>query len=90
MKAFGLLGAFIALLASMAAIGLQIESWPHTLGDVRSFVTHLREAANPAIWGSIIFDLLACLAWAFAVTDAWVKAGAEQYAEFLLATMDRS
>ncbi|UWU70589.1 hypothetical protein [Bradyrhizobium sp. NC92] len=90
MKAFGLLGAVIALLASLTSIGLEIESWPHTLGDVRPFVTKLREAANPAIWGSIIFDLLACLAWACAVTDAWVKAGAEQYAEVLLATMDRS
>lgn len=89
MKAFGLLGAVIALLGSLVAIVIQIDAPPHTLGDVRSLLMQLREAANPAIWGSVIFDLLASLAWAFAVTDAWVKAGAEQYAEALLATTDR-
>ena len=89
MKTIGLLGAIIAMLASMTAIGLQVEAWPTAVADLKSFAAELRKAGTPAIWGAIAFDFIAVIAWAFGVTDTWVKAGAEQYAEALFATMDR-
>ncbi|MDB5609168.1 MAG: hypothetical protein JWP25_6068 [Bradyrhizobium sp.] len=90
MKLLGLLGALVALLASLTAVGLQVEAWPSAIADFKMFAAELRQAANPGIWGAIVVDCLAVLAWALGVTDAWVKAGAEQYAEALFATCDRS
>jgi primosomal replication protein N'' len=49
MKTFGLLGAVIALLASLVAIGTQIGAWPHTLGGARPFLLQLRNMVADAI-----------------------------------------
>lgn len=89
MRAFGLLGALIALLASLAAIGIQIDAWPTAGSDLKPFVVELRKAASAAVWGAVVFDFIAVIAWGFGVTDAWVKAAAEQYAEALFATCER-
>lgn len=89
MKVFGLLGALIALLTSLAAIGIQVDSWPTATSEVKPFIAELRKAASPAVWGVVVFDFVAVIAWAAAVTDSWVKAAAEQYAEALFSTCER-
>jgi hypothetical protein len=57
--------------------------------DIKPFIAELRKAATPAVWGAVSFDIIAVLAWGFGVTDGWVNAGAEQYAEALFATCER-
>lgn len=89
MRALGLLGAFIALIASLSFIGAEINVWPSSMSEIRPFLTELRRAATPQIWGVVAVDVLFTFGWAFVVTDTWVKAAAEQYAEALLATCDR-
>jgi hypothetical protein len=88
MKLFGFMGAFIALTVSLSAIGLQVDVWPTAAAEIKPFLVELRNAATPAVWGAIVFDLLAVLAWGLGVTDDWVQAAAEQYAEALFATFE--
>lgn len=89
MRILGLISALIAFVASLTAIGLQVTAWPTSVPELRPFLDELRRAGNPAIWAAIAFDAVAAVAWAVAVTDIWVKAAGEQYAEALFATCDR-
>lgn len=89
-RTLGLCGALVALLGSLIFIGAQVSAWPTTLGDIKPFLAELRAAASPPIWAVVVADFLIVLGWTFVVTDGWVKAGAEQYAEALFATLDRS
>jgi hypothetical protein len=89
MKLFGFLGAFIAVTVSLGLIGLNIERWPTAWTDTKPFLTDLRKAATPAVWGAVLFDTIAVFAWGLGVTNGWVKAGAEQYAEALFSTCER-
>ncbi|OPH84362.1 hypothetical protein B2M20_02380 [Nitrobacter vulgaris] len=90
MRTMGLWGALIAIVASLVAIAAQIDVWPQAVADMKLFIAELRKAGNPAIWGALVIDILAVLAWTLVVNDEWVKGGAEQYAEALFATCERS